>query len=200
MKPTDKGPFTGPYLVQTPAPMLEALLQKFDGRRTKKTFAAAKRMQRPGTIRVPRNLMNQVWFLTGGWEELSKTFFTPAFTRADFPILRLAAHYHGRNAGTDQNPVPWRDRSLGLAIGGLELCFVPTSDGPELFLRWQGWIFGSVPAQRWRGAAGSQNWKDRRRAEDAVSTMCHRLSAPEADAWGFMTRAEIEEEIRRKKK
>jgi len=53
-----------------PGAPLADVLKTFQGRRSDRTVAAARRIgAKPRTVKVPRNLLRQLFRLTGGWKE-----------------------------------------------------------------------------------------------------------------------------------
>lgn len=58
------------FVAELPPPSLEEVLEKFQGRRTPRALAAARRIcAKKRTVKVPRNLLRQLWRVTGGWKE-----------------------------------------------------------------------------------------------------------------------------------
>ena len=52
-----------------PMNMAEVIAEKFEGRVTRRTLCAAQRIvQKKKTKKVPRNILRQLWRLTGGWK------------------------------------------------------------------------------------------------------------------------------------
>lgn len=61
------------FVAEIPACTLEQALAKFQGRRTPKTLAAARRMTTAKKrVKIPRHLLRQLWRITGGWMGLAK--------------------------------------------------------------------------------------------------------------------------------
>ena len=56
-------------VVTLPPPPLEEVIKKFSGVHTPKTLAAARRLvKKTVTVKIPRNLMREVFRITGGWK------------------------------------------------------------------------------------------------------------------------------------
>ena len=61
------------FEVEVAAPPLEKIVEKFAGRRTRKTIAAAQRVAaKKKKIKIPRNLLRALWRATGGWKEAGR--------------------------------------------------------------------------------------------------------------------------------
>lgn len=195
-----EGPFTAPYLVQCPPPPLDRVLTKFEGRRTPKTFAAAKRIQKAGVLRIPRNLLNTLYRITGGWKEIKSTFYSGFASNSKFPIVKMSECQMGQQVGSDPQR-PWRNAAYGMTIGELGICLISTNMGPEGFLRWRGWIIGHIDDRVYtQGSNSVQNWADETRVREVIKNMCHKLSDQEADEWGFFRAGDLTKEQEREKR
>jgi len=180
-----EGPFKGPYVVELPPPSLEEILdEKFEGNRTPHTLAAARRIQaKPRCLRVPRNLMNQLWTLTGGWEQISNPFNDYVLGKKYYPSKRIADCSHGRK--TNNTKRPWREYSRILKVGQLEVVFLSTRSGYPAYLRWQGWIFGDI---------GYYKWRTRQATSQVAKSLAQPMSSAQADDWGFWRKEDGGEE------
>lgn len=56
-------------VVPLPQLAIADVIKKFQGRHTPRTLAAARRIRaKSKTIKIPRNLLRQLWRITGGWK------------------------------------------------------------------------------------------------------------------------------------
>lgn len=58
------------FVAEIEQPGIQEFLQKFQGSKTARTLNAARRMRaKKNVVKVPRNLLRQLWRITGGWKE-----------------------------------------------------------------------------------------------------------------------------------
>lgn len=90
---------TKTLVVQTSPPPLEEVLQKFEGRHTARTLAAARRIQaQSGQVKIPSNIIKKLEGITGGWRKVrnpaSSTCWTSKPERARVVQLTPEAEIH----------------------------------------------------------------------------------------------------------
>ena len=115
------------FVAELPGLPLAEALKKFQGKHTARTLAAARRMcGKKRQVKVPRNLLRQLWRITGGWIEitvpnhdfLSRVTFEKKVTSGEAGLWsgshmdRSGTYYYlafrGEVVGVPQN---WRDEN-----------------------------------------------------------------------------------------
>lgn len=78
------------FVAELPAPTMQEILQtKFQGRKTTKTLAAARRIAKhKRTVKVPRNLLRKLFMITGGWVDEALTT-KPIFDYKIYPKFEI---------------------------------------------------------------------------------------------------------------
>lgn len=127
-------------------------LAKFAGRHTPRTLRAAQRVAAKKTrVKIPRNLLRQVWRLTGGWKD---GHLLPGWP----PEEKIQG-----------GQLPW------IQVGGLEVffCLDPQNQGRlrAALLRFRGLQIAGVRYNQAGDYAGYSTWRDEARVKNLVNTL-----------------------------
>jgi hypothetical protein len=126
-------------VVELECPPPDELIRRFAGRHTGRTLAAVRRIRtKKETVKVPRNLLRQLWRLTGGW----KKEFSPGWGRsvptAEFKVIAIGdlkvinrdyttfLEYRGRKVASSTDWQFWAvDATRTGAFNALGVLYVP---------------------------------------------------------------------------
>lgn len=133
------------FVAELPGLPLAEVLKKFQGKHTARTLAAARRMCKKRQIKVPRNLIRQLWRITGGWGSLKNpnwAFFSKVTLEKKVAVgnmeIMMGSHpewrdpiyylaFRGEVVAVTEN---WRDANrLNDAFASLGVPLTPSQQG-----------------------------------------------------------------------
>lgn len=128
-------------------PVQKVLAEKFQGNKTWRTLSAARRIAaKKCVVKVPRNLMRQLWRITGGWQ-------------AGYPQVGWGNNDPTPSTDRRGNTTYWK----AVTLGELTAIFNPGSDYAPCVLLYRGMQVGRIAD--WNG------WVSRERALGAAKAL-----------------------------